>query len=43
MLINSPISLEYIYRYGNEAAKQYLENPNTDLMYKLLSGKVEVE
>lgn len=43
MLVNSPIPLEYIYRYGSDAAERYLSNPDTDLMHKLLSGKIEVE
>lgn len=43
MLVNSPIPLEYIYRYGSNAAEKYLSNPDTNLLENILNNSVEIE
>ena len=43
MLANSPIPVEYIYRYGAAAGEKYLTDPATDLLSNIIDGSVEID
>ncbi len=43
MLVDSPIPMDYILRYGKDASEKYLESDKADILSKVLTGKVTID